>query len=72
MPAEDVQKLKNIAYINSQIASAYIELEAMKAANQERANHGLALVWPEAVFLSLIDKYQLGHNQVIANLNRGL
>lgn len=72
MDSNEVQKLCNVAYINSQTASALIELEAMKSANSERERHGEAPAWGEGEFLSLIDKYQLSHNAVITNLQRGL
>jgi hypothetical protein len=72
MDSNDVQKLCNVAYINSQTASALIELEAMKTENNERDRHGHAPAWSEGEFMSLIDKYQLGHNAVMTNLKSGL
>ena len=65
-------KLQNVAYVNSQIASAMIELEAMKATNAERELHGQAQAWNEDAFISLIDKYQLDHNRVLTNFQKGL
>ncbi len=65
-------KLQNIAYVNSQIASAMIELEAMKSENTmaERQDHSPA--WGYNEFCSLIEKYQLSHNQVLTNFRNGL
>ena len=65
-------KLQNIAYVNSQIASALIELEAMKSENAEAERHGHSLAWSYNEFCSLIDKYQLGHNAVLTNFQNGL
>jgi hypothetical protein len=65
-------KLQNVAYVNSQIASAMIELEAMKAENMQREHMGQSMAWDESSFTSLIDKYQLGHNSVLTNLQNGL
>jgi len=72
MDGYDIVKLQNIAYVNSQIASFYAELEAMKSENssRERRNYSPAYVYDD--FVRLIDKYQLGHNNVITNLNSNL
>ena len=72
MDDRSILKLQNIAYVNSQIASAMIELEAMKATNQERYRKGQSDAWDEEAFISLIDKYQLNHNAVITNLHQGV
>ena len=72
MDAFDVLKMQNVAYVQSQIATAMVELEAMKWANVNRREQGLSLAYTEEAFASLIDKYQLGHNAVVTNLHRGL
>ncbi len=56
------------AYIMSQVACALIELEAMKAANYQRAQLGQAQEYSEDAIVSLIDKYHLDHNSVIEKL----
>ena len=56
------------AFVNSQVACAMIELEAMKALNSERAMRGENIAYDEAAFLALQDKYGLGHNTVIQYL----
>ena len=72
MDSYDIIKLQNIAYVNSQIASALIELESMKAENMQREHLGQSMAWDESSFMSLIDKYQLGHNAVLTNFQNGL
>jgi len=71
MDSYDIVKLQNIAYVNSQMACAQIELVAMEATNAERWGHGQSLAYSEADFLAIIDKYQLGHNSVLTNLHQG-
>jgi hypothetical protein len=65
-------KLQNIAYVNSQIASFYAELEAMKSENLQAEHLGQSMPWSYNEFNSLIDKYQLGHNAVLTNFQNGL
>jgi len=72
MDSFDVVRMQNIAYVDSQIACAYVELEAMKAENSQRERQGQALAWNYDEFFSLIIKYQLGHNSVLSNLHGGL
>ena len=72
MDSFDIKKLENITYVNSQIVSAQIEMEAMKAANAEREHRGQSQAWDEDSFISLIDKYQLGHNSVLTNFMNGI
>ncbi len=69
MDGNDILQLKNIAYVNTQMTSALIRLEAMKAENQQRLHRGESLAYVEADFDKLIDEYQLGHNSVVSNLN---
>ena len=52
----------------SQVACALIELEAMKAANYQRAQLGRAQEYSEDAIVSLINKYHLDHNSVIEKL----
>ena len=56
------------AYVNSQVACALIELEAMKVENQLRAQHGLAQAYGEAQICALIGRYGLDPNSVITTL----
>ena len=70
MNSEDVVRMQNIAYVITQMTSAMIELEAMKAANTTRSIQGEALAYSEQAFVELIDKYQLSHNAVITNLHQ--
>ena len=62
----DIIKLQNIAYVNSQMVCAQIELAAMQAANNQYPENQ---PYSEKQFRELIDKYQLGHNSVVTNLN---
>jgi len=68
---KDQLSARNVAYVNSQIACAMVELEAMKAENAQRERNGEALAWSYNEFLNLIDKYQMSHNATLANLNAG-
>ncbi len=68
---DDQQSARNVAYVNSQLMCAMVELEAMKSANRSRERQNLALAYSEGDFRSLIDKYQMGHNSVVTNLNEG-
>ena len=63
--------LQNIAYIMTQNTAAQVELNAMMVANQERTNRGEAMAYSYERMMSIIDKYQLGHNSVISNLHQG-
>lgn len=68
MNDELVLKMQRVSYVNSQIASALIELEAMKAENANRSRMNQAQAYTEEAFMELINKYQLGHNSVLSNL----
>ncbi len=59
---------QRIAYIQSQIACALIELEAMKAENLARIFDMKAQAYTEKDFMALIDKYYLHHNGVMSEL----
>jgi len=72
MNSYDVQKLVNIAYINTQTTAALVELEMMKAANTLREIQGYTIAYDEVAFYELIEKYQLGHNSVMSNIMSGM
>lgn len=72
MDSPDVQKMANVAYVSSQIASAYCVLEAMKAENALRLRTGHSPAYGEKAFMELVDQFQLGHNAVLTNLRNGL
>ena len=59
-----------IAFVNSQVACAMIEMEAMKASNTNREMRGEAIAYAEEAFIALINKYGIGHNTVIETLNQ--
>lgn len=50
------------AYVNAQAVSALIEAIGMAAENQQRAQAGLSLAYPESSFTALIEKYDIHHN----------
>ncbi len=64
-----VVRMQNLTLVNTQVACAYIELEAMKAENQQRLHQGQSVAYGEAEFVALIDKYQLTRNLVLGNIN---
>ncbi len=53
------------AYIQSQVACALLEMEAMKALNMERDHRQQALAYDEEAFLAVIQKYGIHHNAVL-------
>lgn len=55
-------------FVKSQITCAMIEMESMKAANTYREMRGETIAYNESSFMSLIDKYAIGHNSVILTL----
>lgn len=52
-------------WLQSQIACALIEMEAMKAANVERESEGKALAYDEEAFMNLINRYGI-HRRSLA------
>jgi len=58
------------AYVSSQTACALIEMEGMKAENQNCAINNMPPQYVQRDFLSLLDKYQLYHNSVVGFLNQ--
>jgi hypothetical protein len=62
--------MNNELFLQSQIACAYIELEAMKAENESRKIKNQSPAYTEQHFLELIGKYGLGHNTVITELTK--
>ena len=65
---DDITSLKSIAYINSQVACALIELEGMKALNREREINNQAPAFDRKAFNDLIKQYDIHHNGVITEL----
>lgn len=62
--------LHRIAYVNSQIACAMIELEAMKAQNIiDSKIDDRSVTYQPYDFEKLMDKYGLYHNAVLTALN---
>ena len=52
------------------IASAMIELEAMKEANKQREIEGLAPVFSKEEFMKILEVYDLGYNNNITKMQR--
>lgn len=57
---------QSAAFIAAQSACMLTEMEAMKAANQERALHGHSPAYGEDAFLALPVKYGVHHNAVVS------
>lgn len=53
------------AYVFAQAIAAQIEMQAMLAANEDRARRGEAQAYNEAAFLALSEKYGLYHNHLM-------
>lgn len=58
------------AFVNSQVACALIETASMMARNAINDRNGEALTYDEEAFMGLIDRYGIGHNDVLARLNQ--
>jgi len=71
MDSWQILDLQNLAYVMTQNTCAQVELNAMLVANQERASRGEAMAYNYEQMMSLIDKYQIHHNGVMANLRQG-
>ena len=65
MNDQNINDLKNIVYIQSQITCAQIELAAMQAENKNREMLGHCIAYSEKDFNDLILKYGIYHNAVI-------
>jgi len=63
-----VLQMKQIAYVMAQTAAATARIEAMKAANAERSDRGLAKAYPEEAFENVINEFGLHHNAVLTTL----
>ena len=61
---------QSTAFVNSQVACALIEMEGMKAENMQRQAQGHDMVYLEADFNSIQDRYEIGYNSVIGRLQR--
>lgn len=55
---------ERIAFCNSQVACALIEMESMKAENDRQKHLGCAPFYLEEDFKNLITKYGIDHNGV--------
>lgn len=63
-----MDKEQQLVFLRSQILCAEIELQAMLVANQIRESHGEVAAYPEQAFMDLINKYGIGHNDVLGAL----
>lgn len=64
-----MQQPEKIAYINSQVACALIEMEGMKAENKHREINGLQLKYNEKAFINLLKDYMIGYDTVMRYFN---
>ena len=71
MNYQDVQTMKNVAYVFAQSVGALVELQGMIAENQHREMQGKSQAYGEEEFHKLEKDWQLGHNNVVTNLNLG-
>jgi hypothetical protein len=59
---------EKVAFINSQVACALIEMESMKAANRDRQSRGESDAYGEEAFMNIINEHRIGWNDVIGYL----
>lgn len=64
----DVIQMRQVAYVMAQTVAATARIEAMKAMNVERANHGHAQAYNEEAFEQVIQEFGLHHNAVTMTL----
>lgn len=57
-----------VAFVNAQVACMLAELEAMKAENRQREIAGHPPAYGNEAFMSLQERYLVGHNAVISYL----
>lgn len=62
-------KSQAAAYVFAQAVCALSDIEAMKAANAERAGQGLAQAYGEEAFADIANRYGIHHNAVVTTLN---
>ena len=62
-------KMQAAAYIFSQAICANIEMQGMRAANEERKRLGVIPMYSESDFYNLIEKYSIHHNGAIGMFN---
>lgn len=60
--------IRQSAYINSQVACALVELEAMKAINAECIILGVHPKYKEEDIKKILERYEIGTNTVISRL----
>lgn len=72
MTWQDVQRMNNIAFLQSQIACAQIELAAMNIENEIRLQRGETPAYAEAALMDVINKYGIGHNAALTTLQNNL
>jgi hypothetical protein len=60
------------AFVTAAATRALLRMEAMKAANHERTESGLALAYGEEAFLNVIVDEGIGHNSVVTTINNAL
>ena len=63
---------RDIAFVESQMLCARIELEAMLAANAFRERQGLAQAYGEDAFIELLARYPIQHDDMLTALRRGI
>jgi len=61
---------QSAAYVFAEAVSALSELEAMKAANQEREMQGYSPAYGEEDFRALQDRFVISHNGVMNVFNQ--
>ncbi len=71
MTNQDVETMRQAAYVMAQTAAAYARIEGMKAANAEREQRGHALAYSEDAFNEVANEFGLYHNAVVVRLSGG-
>ena len=68
MDSQDVRQMAQVAYVQSQVACAMIQLEKMKLQNEIDRNAGRELTYTPQHFEDMCGHFGIWHNQVVTQL----
>jgi len=66
----DMTEEQSVAFIQSQVVCAQIELAGMQAENKQRELLGQSLAYVQSDFTDLQNRYEIGYNDVMGYFHR--
>ncbi|MEK6883945.1 MAG: hypothetical protein AABY22_30220 [Nanoarchaeota archaeon] len=63
-------KEQTTAYVFSQSVCALIDAFGMNALNNDRMHRGQSIAYTDAAYFELIERYGIGHNNVVDVFNK--